>query len=68
MRKTQIDMLFTMYGVFCVTVFLDFDSYEFYVCEAHFCAESIGASPVIIACNLGKLFMFFTRLLNVKVL
>ena len=61
-------MRFTMNGVFCLTVFLDFDHYKFYVCEAHFHDELIGASPVIIACNLGKLFAFFTRLLNVNVL
>ena len=44
---------------FCLTVSSDFNRYKFYVCEAHFRAESIGASPVIIACNLGKLFAFF---------
>ena len=59
MWRMQIGMLFTMYGVFCLTVFSDFDRYKFYVCEVHFRAESIGASPVIIACNLGKLFVFF---------
>ena len=55
----QSSMPFTMYGVFHLTVFLDFDCCKFYVCEAHFHAEAIGASPVIIACNSGKLFMFF---------
>ena len=50
------------------TVFSDFDCYKFAVREAHFWAESIGASPVIIACKLGKLFKFFTRLLRVNVL
>ena len=50
----------SQYIVFCLTVFLRFDRYKFYVhvCEAHFQTESIGASLVIIACNLGKLFEF----------
>ena len=67
MLRTQNGMPFTMYGVFCLTVFSDFDHYKFYVCEAHVSAESIRTSPVIIACNSEKLFAFFTRLLNVNV-
>ena len=43
---------------FCLTAFSDFDRYKFYVCEAHFRAELIGASPAIIACNSKKLFAF----------
>ena len=42
--------------------------YKFCVCEAHFHTESIGASPMIIAFNSGKLFVFSTRLLNVNIL
>ena len=45
--------------VFCLTAFSDFNRYKFYVCEAHFYSESIGASPMIAACNSGKLFAFF---------
>ena len=58
MRRTQNSMSFAMYGVFCLTVFSDYDCYRFYLCEAHFHAESIGACPGIIACNSGKLFAF----------
>ena len=62
-------MSFTMYGVLCLTVFSDFNCCEFCACEACFHAELIGASLVMIACNSGKLFVFFsTRLLNVNVL
>ena len=53
---------------FCLTVLLDFDRYKFHVCEGYFRTESLDASPVIIACNLEKLFTFFVRLLNVNVL
>ena len=59
MQRTQIGMPFTMYGVFCLIVFSDVDCYEFYEYEAHFRTESIGASSMTIACNLGKLFAFF---------
>ena len=53
---------------FRLAVFSEFDRYKFYVCESYFHAESISASPMIIACNSGELFLFFTRLFNVNVL
>ena len=54
---------------FCLTVFVDFDRYNFSVCEAHFRTESIGASPVIILHAIPESYLhFFTRLLNVNVL
>lgn len=45
-----VGMPFTMYmyGIFLLTVFSDSDHYKFYLCEAHFHAERIGASPMII--------------------
>ena len=46
--------------VFGLTVFSDFDRYKFYVCEAHFRAELIGAGLMIIVGNSGKVFAFFT--------
>ena len=49
MWRKQNSMLSTMRGAFCLTVSLDIDHYKFYVLEAHFHAESIGASPMIIA-------------------
>ena len=58
----------TVYMVFFIlTVFLNIDHYKFYMYEAHFYADLIGASPVFIACKSGKLFMCFTRLLNMNV-
>ena len=59
MRGTKKGMLFTVYGVFGLTTFSDFDRSKFWVYEAHFCAESIAASPMTIACKTGKLFAFF---------
>ena len=58
-ERRTIQAQFTINGVFYLTVFSDFDRYKFYVCEASFRAESIGASPVIIAYNSGKLCAFF---------
>ena len=58
MQRMQNSIPFTMYGVFCLTVFSDFNHYKFWVCEAHFHAESIGASSMIIACNSGKVLTF----------
>ena len=47
-----------MYSVFylLITTFSDFDRYKFQAHEAHFHSELIGTSPMIIACNSGKLF------------
>ena len=45
--------------VFYLTTFPDVNHSKFQVYEVHFHAESIGASPVIIACKTGELFWIF---------
>ena len=51
-------MLFIMYGGFCFATFANLYTYKFIVSEAHFYADTIGASPVVIACKVAKLFKF----------
>ena len=51
-------MLFTMYGVFVLLLSQIRTRTKFTVPEAHFHAESIGASPVVIACKMAMLFKF----------
>ena len=58
MWRMQTGTPFTMYGVL-FDCFPELRLLQVLLCKAHFRTESIGASPVIIACNLGKLFMFF---------
>ena len=67
MPGTQIGMPFTMYGVFCLVTFPNFNCYKFWVYGAYFRTELIGASSVIVTCKTGELFAFFTTLLNVNV-
>ena len=52
-------MSFTMYGVFCLTIFPYSHDAEFYIYIAHFCTQLIKASLVLIACKTAELFMFF---------
>ena len=51
-------MLLTMYEVFRLATFTNSHKHKFVVSEARFHAESIGASPVIIAHKTAKLFKF----------
>ena len=52
-------MPFTMYEVFCLTIFPYSHDAEFYVYIAHFCAQLIKASPMLIACKTAVLFALF---------
>ena len=45
---------FTMYGVFCFAPFVNSYTYKNMVPEAHFRAESIAASPVMIVRKTAK--------------
>ena len=45
-----------MYGVFCFATFANSYTYKLIVPEAHFHAETIGASPAVIARKTAKLF------------
>ena len=47
-----------MYGVFCLATFANSHTHKFIIPEAHFDAESIGASAVKIARKTAKLFKF----------
>ena len=51
-------MPFKMYEVFCLATFANSHAHKFIVPEAHFDAESVGASPVKIALKTAKLFKF----------
>ena len=57
-----------MYGDFCLTTFWSVYDSKFEVYQTHFCAQSIKACLVMIACKTAKLFMFFTDQLNMDVL
>ena len=58
--KNTKGMLFTTYGVLCLTTFSDFDHSKFQAQLAHFHTEQIGASPMNIACKTGELFPVFS--------
>ena len=48
----------TVYGVFFFATFANSYAYKFIVPKAHFHADTIGASPAVIACKTAKLFKF----------
>ncbi len=58
MRGTRKVCPFTTYGVLRLTTFSYLDRYKNRVPEAHFHADSVNASCVIVACIAAELFAF----------